>query len=118
MPTSTREEKIEDDNERRRQIYIRCHRLFNTDLGREVLRDLESLFGYNAPDYDHEKGDNILSVKPHENRGMKMPIRHIHTCLASNLNPNRKTDNEVRTKIKSRTQEETGEQEGSSKEGS
>ncbi len=83
MSDEEREKRKEYEIEARRQLYIRCHRLFNTDLGREVLRDLEHLFGYNDPDFNDT--DNILSVKPHENRGMKMPIRHIHTCLASNL---------------------------------
>lgn len=93
-----REERQQTEDDHRRQVFIRCHQLFNSDLGRDVLRDLEILFGY--ADADFEDTDNILSVKPHERRGMKMPIRHIHACLAFKPNkPNQANEHKGKTNI-------------------
>lgn len=78
-----RDARIADEKEIKRQMYIKGNRIFSTSPGREFLEYLDILFGYN--DVDWEDADNMLAVKPHERRGMKMPLRFIHTCLEMNL---------------------------------
>lgn len=76
---------VEGRNESNRETVQAFKRLFNTEDGKLVLRDLEIKFGFQAPSFKNDM-NNFNDPRIYVNEGMKMPLNYIHWALQ--VNPN------------------------------